>query len=488
MVLVERVLPRDPFATLDDYVRAGGGAGLEAARTVAPEAVTGEVEASGLRGRGGAGFPTGRKWRTVVANRSSAEPSTVVVNGAEGEPGTFKDREIVRRNPYSVVEGALVAAHAIGADEVIFALKESFREQLARLRTALDEISRAGWLQGVRAIVVEGPDHYLYGEETALLEVVAGRPPFPRLAPPYRRGVDEVVVDDVASPASSGLSAHIVMAAAGDTTVAAPTLVNNVETLANVPMIVARGSVWFRELGTSGSPGTIVCTVSGDVRRAGVGEVEMGTPLRAVLEAIGGGPRKGRSIKAVLQGVSSGVIPPELLDTPLTHEAMASIGSGVGSAGFVVYDDTADMAAVAAGVSRFLAVESCGQCTPCKQDGLALADRLRQLCTNGADEHDLAITSQLLETVSDSARCYLALQHQAVVSSIVERFRSEVDAHLGGRADPTTPLLVAELAEIQGEVALVDERQAGKQPDWTYGDVDSGQAPADRLASKHAAS
>jgi NADH-quinone oxidoreductase subunit F len=190
----------------------------------------------------------------------------------------------------------------------------------------------------------------------------------------------------------------------------------------------------------------------------------------------------------VLQGVSSGVIPPELLDTPLTHEAMASIGSGVGSAGFVVYDDTADMAAVAAGVSRFLAVESCGQCTPCKQDGLALADRLRQLCTNGADEHDLAITSQLLETVSDSARCYLALQHQAVVSSIVERFRSEVDAHLGGRADPTAPLLVAELAEIQGEVALVDERQAGKQPDWTYGDVDSGQAPADRLASKHAAS
>jgi NADH-quinone oxidoreductase subunit F len=487
MTLVTRVLPSEPYQSLADYLDEGGGAAVGAARSLDGDTLITEVEASGLRGRGGAGFPTGRKWRTVVANRSAVEPPTVVVNGAEGEPGTYKDREILRRNPYAVIEGALVAARAVGADEIVFALKASFADELARLHGALDEAASSAWFEGVRFDVVEGPDHYLYGEETALLEVVAGRPPFPRIAPPYRRGVDEVVVDDDGSLAASGLSADIVMAAAGDTTVAAPTLVNNVETLANVAGIVARGAGWFRGHGTEASPGTIVCTVTGDVRRAGVGEVAMGTPLRAVIEVVGGGPREGRSVKAVLQGVSAGVIPLELLDTPLTHEDMAGIGSGVGSAGFVVYDDTADMASLAAGVSRFLAVESCGQCTPCKQDGLTIADRLAALCANDADEHDLVLARERLETVSDSARCFLALQHQAVVSSIIDRFLPEFDGHLAGRTPPAEPALVAELREVRGDLAVVDERQHDKQPDWSYG-TDSGQVPAERFAPGQTAS
>src|SRR5207302_3107006 len=162
----------------------------------------------------------------------------------------------------------------------------------------------------------------------------------------------------------------------GGETGAPPTLVDNVETMANIPRIVSRGADWFRTEGTEQSPGTIVCTVTGSTRRAGVGEVLMGTPLREVIEMVGGGPRRGHRIKAVLPGVSSGVIPEHLLDTPVSYEAMAAVGSGVGSGGYLVFDDSDDMAAVAAGVSRFLAIESCGQCTACKRDGLTLAGLL----------------------------------------------------------------------------------------------------------------
>lgn len=488
MPSVSRVLSEHVVGSLGDHREAGGGQGLDAARSVAPEVVIAEVGAAGLRGRGGAGFPTGRKWRTVAANRSEVEATTVVVNAAEGEPGTFKDREILRRNPYAVVEGALIAAHAVGADEVIFALKASFADQLSALRRAIDETTNAGWWGGVTATVVEGPEHYLYGEETALLEVVAGRPPFPRIAPPYRRGVDEVVLDDAESSPTSGLSADIVMASAGDTTLAAPTLVNNVETLANLPAILAKGAAWFRELGTDASPGTVVCTVTGDVRRAGVGEVELGTPLREVIAAIGGGPRRGRTIKAVLPGVSAGVLPAELLDTPLTHEALAEVGSGLGSAGFVVFDDTADLAAVAAGVARFLGVESCGQCTPCKHDGLAIADHLARLCAGEGDGTRVDLVRGLLDTVSDEARCFLAVQHQAVVSSLLDRFDAELEAHATGVADPIEPYPVAALVALQGEEIVLDDRQAAKRPDWTYEGAWSGQSPVDRLSGPAPAS
>nr|MDQ6909934.1 hypothetical protein [Actinomycetota bacterium] len=289
MTTVHRVLFPHPITTLDEYVKAGGGEGLDAARQVDPETLIAEIEASGLRGRGGAGFPTGTKWRTVAENRSSEEPASVVVNGAEGEPGTFKDRTILRTNAYQVVEGGLIAARAIGADGVILALKSSFGPEVERVREVVKEMEAAGWADGVELVVFEGPGEYLYGEETALLEVIAGRNPFPRIAPPFRRGVKEVVETESDADSESGLSAHVEMAGPDDDSAAPPTLVDNVETLANVPRIIARGAAWFRTVGTEKSPGTIVCTVTGSTQRHGVGEVIMGTPLREVIDEIGGG-------------------------------------------------------------------------------------------------------------------------------------------------------------------------------------------------------
>src|SRR3954454_19640999 len=442
MALVHRVLYPEPVVSLDDYVEhLGGGRGLNAAREIGPDRVIEELEASGLRGRGGAGFPTGTKWRTVAENQSTVLPTTVVVNGAEGEPGTFKDRTILRNNPYQVVEGALIAALAVDGASVIFGLKRSFGEEVTRLRAAIDEMVAGGWARATEIDVCEGPNEYLYGEETALLETLDGRYPFPRIAPPFRRGVTEVVehADDVGT--GSGLSAHVEMAGPDSDTGAPPTLVDNVETMANVPRIISRGADWFRTEGTAESPGTIVCTITGSTRRAGVGEVLMGTPLREVIEMIGGGPRRGHRIKAVLPGVSSAVIPEHLLDTQVSYEALAAIGRGLGAGGFIVYDDTAALAAVAAGVSRFLAIESCGQCTACKRDGMALASLLRRVARSEATERDLGEVGDLVRTVSEGARCYLGLQHEAVVGSIVTGFSAELQAHVNGTSGPVEPAL-----------------------------------------------
>ena len=481
MPTVHRVLPPQPIESLEEYVTRRGGRGIDAAMHEDAEAIIAEVDASGLRGRGGAGFPTGRKWRTVRENHSDVLPTTVVVNGAEGEPGTFKDRTIMRLDPYAVVEGGLIAARAVGADTVIFGLKRTFVPEVSRMRAAIAEIQREGWAEGIDLSVFEGPDEYLYGEETALLETIDGRYPFPRIAPPYRRGIVEVVehADDVGS--GSGLSAHVEMAVPGGETGAPPTLVDNVETMANVPRIVSRGAAWFRTEGTEESPGTIVCTITGSTRRAGVGEILMGTPLREVIDLIGGGPRRGHTIKAVLPGVSNALIPESLLDTPASYEALAAIGSGLGAGGFIVFDDGDDLTAAAAGVSHFLAVESCGQCTPCKRDGLALAGLLDRLSRSEATDRNLKEIDDLLSTVGDGARCYLALQHQAVVQSIVTVFGDELNAHASGKARPVEPTLVAELLGIEGDEAVVDARHRDKQPDWTYNDEDSGTWPAERL-------
>jgi NADH-quinone oxidoreductase subunit F len=481
MTIVHRVLPPEPVVSLADHLRRRGGRGLGNAVRVEPEALIDELESAGLRGRGGAGFPTHIKWRTVRANRSSLIPTTVVVNGAEGEPGTFKDRTILRLDPYVVIEGALIAAIAVGADRVVFGLKASSGEIVDRLRSAIIEVQDAGWGPGIALVVFEGPNEYLYGEETALLEAIDGRYPFPRIAPPFRRGVDELVETAADVDSGSGLSSHVEMAGGDDPTGAPPALVDNVETLANVPGIIARGGSWFRTEGTEESPGTIVCTVSGSVQRAGVAEVLMGTPLREVIEVISGGPLPGRRIVAVLPGVSNALIPEHLLDTPLSYEAMDAIGSGLGSAGFTVLDDHDDLVSVVAGVSRFLAVESCGQCTPCKQGGLALSRILERISRNDTEPNDLEDMSDRIATVANGARCYLASQHEVVVSSLVDHFGDAIDAHMTGVAAAIPPADVAELVDIAGGSATFDERHRGKQPDWTFDATDSGQAPADRL-------
>jgi NADH:ubiquinone oxidoreductase subunit F (NADH-binding) len=483
MTIVHRVLFPEPIGSLDEYLARGGGAGLDAALSRDPDSLIGEVQASGLRGRGGAGFPTGVKWRTVRDYHAPDFASTVVVNGAEGEPGTFKDRTILRTSPYPVIEGALIAARAVGADEIVFGLKKSFGRECTRLEAALDEVRAAGWVDGIRLSVFQGPNEYLYGEETALLETIDGRYPFPRIAPPFRRGEHEVVETAADATSRSGLSAHVEMAGPTGETDVPPTLVDNVETLANIPRIIARGAAWFRTEGTEQSPGTIICTVTGHVQREGVGEVIMGTPLRDVIDAISGGARPGHHIKAVLPGVSSALIPADRLDVPVSYEGMAAIGSGLGSAGFMIFDDTVDLTAVAAGVSRFLAVESCGQCTPCKLDGIALSDLLSRLCRNDATNEDLAKIRSLSDTVGDRARCSLATQHQTVMGSILQRFSADLQAHVshgGLEAPPVEPVLIAELVDIKGDEAVFDARHRQKQPDWTYAAEYSGQPPAER--------
>lgn len=483
MALIERVLPAQPVTDLSDHVeRFQGSRALEAATKLEAAALLDELDAAGLRGRGGAGFPTGRKWRTVLDNRSDVIGTTVVVNGAEGEPGTFKDRAILRANPYQVIEGALVAAKVVGADTVVFALKATFDEELARLRRALAEATEAGWCDGIQVEVFEGPGEYLYGEETALLEAIAGRAPLPRIAPPYRRGVDEVVEDPDELASESGLAAGVDMASEGAGNVVPPTLVDNVETLANIPHLLVRGSEWFRSAGTAESPGTIVCTITGRVERSGVAEIALGTTLREAIDEIGGGAREGRQIRAVLPGVSNALLPAEALDTPLTYEAMAAAGSGLGSAGYIVLDDTDDLVAVAAGASRFLAVESCGQCTPCKQDGLEMAEVLGRVAASEADEHDIERLLAAAGRVTDGARCNLAAQQQAVVLSATRLARSEMAGHLDGSRPAADRFVVAELVALgEDGSTTIDLRHADKQPDWTYDEVDSGQAPADRL-------
>jgi len=467
MALVHRVLYPQPILSLDEFLARGGGKGIKAASQVGPAALIETVAASGLRGRGGAGFPTGRKWQTVSENHRPDVPSTVIVNAAEGEPGTLKDRSILRRNPYVVVEGALIAARAVGADLVIFAMKRSFGGEVDRVQAAVEEAEMAGWTEGTQVVVFEGPDEYLYGEESALLDTIDGGWPFPRIVPTFRRGIG----------ASKAAVAHMDPDAP-----VAPALVNNTETLANVARIVARGPAWFRTMGTEESPGTMVCTITGHTQHHGVGEVQMGTPLREVIEEIGGGPRPGRTIKAVVSGVANGIIPGDLLDTPLTYEALRAIGSGVGSGGFIVFDDTADMPAVAAGVARFLAVESCGQCLPCKLDGLKLSELLPKISRSEGARNDYDVVRKRLVTVADRARCFLASQQQVVLGSIVEHFGDEFEAHLTGGQAAAEPELIAELVDIRGGRAVWDERHRKKQPDWTYNKTDSGTVPVEMYA------
>ena len=267
------------------------------------------LEASGLRGRGGAGFPTGRKWRTVRAYGSDVEPTTVVVNAAEGEPGTFKDRTIMRNVPYRVIEGALIGAIAVGAPRVVIATKHTFTVEAERMRQAIDEIKRAGWCDGVEVEVFAGPREYLYGEETALLEAMHGRYPFPRIAPPYRRGVEDVVEWAGDLDTGSGLSADVEMAGDRRTRLRCHPLVDNVETMANVPRILARRCRAVSQRRSRTSRPAPSSAPSRDRRSArGVGEFEMGTPLRTVIEELGGGARPGRADPRGASGVSTGFI------------------------------------------------------------------------------------------------------------------------------------------------------------------------------------
>ena len=455
MGAVNVVLPRESIATVDDYLADGGGEGLRAAHALGPAATIEEITASGLRGRGGAGFPTGSKWASVRA--ASGGKHYAVANGAEGEPATFKDRTLMRVDPYRVIEGLAISAFCVDAPAAYIGVKRSFSVELERLRSAALELGERGLLGDLVITIVEGPDEYLFGEEKALLEVIEGRDPLPRLLPPYQHGLFATVSmgwESGASDRGGGASN--------------PTLVNNVETLAAATHILARGASWYRSMGTEASPGTVIATVVGDVNTPGVHEVELGTPFSELVELCGGA-QPGRTLKAAFSGVSNPVLPASDFDVSLSYEAFEARGTGLGAAGFVVYDDTADMVAVAAELTRFLAVESCGQCPPCKRGSTGLADLLIAMTQGSASDSQLASIEELLRTVTDSNRCYLGTEVQRVVSSVLRLFPEDVAAHLEGRPPPERDILVPKIVDISPEgIVTFDERHRLKLPDWTY--------------------
>jgi NADH-quinone oxidoreductase subunit F len=457
------LLSDPPVTNVTEYLRSGGGQGYRRAVALGPGATIQELILSGLRGRGGGGFSTGRKWQSVrEAARSGGDGNRafVVANGAEGEPATFKDRALMRTNPYAVVEGVAIAAFAVGAERAFIGIKESFETETARLAQAIEELDAAGVVGSVPIQVVLGPDHYLYGEETGLLQVVEGEAPLPRNLPPYVHGLFATVpTEGWSAPAGT---------VATDFASSNPTVVNNVETLATASQVLARGPEWHRTLGTERSPGVVIATVVGDVVRPGVGEIELGTPLREVIDQVGGGMASGRSVKAVLSGVSNPVVTADRLDVPCSYEGMESIGSGLGAAGFMVFDDTTSMVEVAQMISRFLYVESCGQCPACKLGCGAVTERLDTLAAGSATTEDLDVVAFRLGTVTDGNRCYLPVEERRVVSSLLQAFPDEVAAALAGEPFPRRDLLLPKIVDLVDGKAVLDERQPLKQPDWTY--------------------
>jgi NADH-quinone oxidoreductase subunit F len=455
------LLPPEPITSLDAYLATEtGGLGVQAAQRLGPGATIDVITRAGLRGRGGGGFPTGRKWAGIAGQAGTRR--YVVCNGAEGEPGTFKDRALLRANPYQVVEGLIIAAFAIGAAEAFVCLKASFEREISALTRAVQEFQGAGICSDCTLTVVAGPDEYLFGEEKAMLEVIEGKPPLPRWLPPYEHGLFAAGPPEgwetgprTGRPRSEGPY---------------PTLVNNVETLANVPDILARGADWFRSRGTPQSPGTVVATVVGDVVAPDVGEVELGTSLRDVIDAVGSGPLAGRTVKAVFSGVANPVVTAAHLDVAVSYEGFTSIGSGMGAAGFIVYDDTACMVDAAYRLSRFLYVESCGQCSPCKIGSGEITTALERIETGAGTDADIAAMQGWLDRVTDGSRCYLATEERLVVSSVLQAFPDEFAEHIEQHSCPRPERRpIPKLLDLVGGRATYDERFWRKRPDWTYG-------------------
>jgi NADH-quinone oxidoreductase subunit F len=438
------LLQASPVDAIERYVEAAGGAGLVAALERSPDDVIEEVRRSGLRGRGGAGFPTGIKWRSV---REDACPTRFVVcNAAEGEPGTFKDRALLRANPYRVLEGLAIAAYAVGAERGYVGIKAGFEREIAGLRRALEEMTARDLLAGLPIEIVGGPDEYLFGEEKALLEVIEGNPPLPRIVPPFMEGLFR-------TPGSPN-----------------PAVVNNVETLAHVPQILSNGAEWFRSFGTEDSPGTMIFTLSGDVRHPGVYELPLGYSLRDLVEGIGGGPPEDRVLKAVFPGASNTILSAEQLDTPLDFGSMKAVGSGLGSGGFVVYDGSACIVRATLAFSRFLYVESCAQCPACKHGTGQITGLLERVDRGEGAELDVETILARCLTVTDGQRCALPTGESLMVQSAVQVFGREFAEHFGTGCPRPREIAVPKILDVdQGTGEIVyDERYRLKQPDWTY--------------------
>lgn len=394
--------------SLDEYLAMGGGDGLARALTMSSAEIIAEVKKANLRGRGGAGFPTAMKWRTISS--SPCPTRYLVCNAAEGEPGTFKDRTMIRRNPYQLLEGIQIAARAVTAKKAFIGMKTSFEREFLRLSCAIEEMAGRGMIH-TPVQIVRGPEDYLLGEERALLEVVEGKEAMPREKdnPPYQLGLFTRMLYDVYEPN--------------------PTDVNNAETLSNIPHILREGADWFHTLGTADTPGTMVFTICGDVQTPGVYELPMGTPLRELIEQFGGGVRPGRRVKAIFSGVTNRVLTADKLDTPLDFGSMRSAGGGLGSGGYIIYDDSTCMVRVAHRYAEFLWLESCGQCTSCKDGGHTATIHLRKLVEGEGTSVDLDAAVQAAVKAPSGTRCFLPDELSAIVPSVADAFPEEFAAH-----------------------------------------------------------
>ena len=408
---------------LDEYRAVGGYGALRSALALEPEQIIAELTGANLRGRGGAGFPMGRKASLIA--KDSPKPTYLVVNADESEPGAFKDREIMLRTPHRLIEGCLITAHAIGSTSVFVYIRGEYLTEFEVMRTALEEVRQADLLGGVTIVLHRGAGAYICGEETALLDSLEGKRGLPRPRPPF--------------PPVTGLYAS-------------PTQINNVQTIATVPKILELGSKEFAKLGVKTSPGTAVFSLSGNVVNPGNYELELGTPLRELIYDIGGGIPNGRAIKAIIPGGSSvPVLTPDQLDTPLDYDSIQAAGSFFGSAAVMVIDDRCCMVQLALRAAQFYMHESCGKCTPCREGTRWLVQLLEKIEDGRATHSDLDLLLSVCDRILGKSLCALGDFAVYPVSSYMAKFRDEFEAHVEQGGCP-----FAGESSIEGIVAPVE--------------------------------
>ena len=396
---------------IDEYLAFDGYKALEKAlKEMTPDEIIDVISKSGLRGRGGAGFPTGKKWEFTKAAEN--EQKYVVCNADEGDPGAFMDRSILEGDPHSILEAMSIAAYCIGANKGFIYVRAEYPIAVKRLQIAINQARDYGILG--KNIFDSGFDFdieirlgagaFVCGEETALLESIEGKRGQPRLKPPY--------------PAVAGLWGK-------------PTLINNVETYANIAQIILNGSEWYSSIGTEGSKGTKVFALGGNVNNIGLVEVPMGTTLREIVFDIGGGIPNGREFKAAQTGgPSGGCIPKEHLDTPIDYESLKEIGSMMGSGGLIVMDDTKCMVSLAKFYLDFTVSESCGKCTPCRIGTKRMHEILEKICDGKGEEKDLKLLEELSQNIIKSSVCGLGQTAPNPVISTMKYFRNEYEEHV----------------------------------------------------------
>jgi len=414
---------------IESYVAADGYLALRhVLREMTPKEVVEAMVSSGLRGRGGAGFPTGLKWGTVA--KSPGARRYVICNADEGDPGAFMDRSVLESDPHCVLEGMAIAAYAVGADQGFIYVRAEYPLAISRLQSAIKQAKQLGILG---AGVLESPFNFnvdlrigagafVCGEETALMASVEGKRGTPRPRPPF--------------PAESGLFG-------------CPTLINNVETFANVPPIYRNDAEWFAGIGTEKSKGTKVFALAGKIKNTGLIEVPMGTPLRVIVEEMGGGAPDGRQLKAVQTGgPSGGCIPAEHLDTPVDYESLTKLGSIMGSGGMIVMDDSTNMVEIARFFMEFCMDESCGKCIPCRAGTVQMHYLLDKIANRKAMKRDLAKLEELCDMVRNTSLCGLGQTAPNPTLSTLRFFRNEYEQLL--QPDKFGPRGTAEAREQSG--------------------------------------